>query len=280
MRILGAALVAAFLLSTPSLASGQRIRLSCGLPICPPVNPAPAPSKTPLTDTLKKLKAGGANLIGQLQTIEWQATQPFPGTNPPAPWDPYAAACMPALISFIQSTPTEASVPTPPDGMATGPLVTLYGARLDAIALDQFVTEIGQVGFPPPRYRMRGLCSERARASRQAHARHEREYPRASRLCRGQFRSRGAPVSDDHAMTALFRGAAWVFGAIAAACLVSAALSLAGTAVEWPVSFGIALIAIFADAGSIGWPTAILGAIFFGALAFGFAGWARSPSEE
>jgi hypothetical protein len=65
---------------------------------------------------------------------------------------------------------------------------------------------------------------------------------------------------------------AWFFACLAAACGVSAALALVGVNVGWTVGLGIVLIAIFADAGAIGWPTAILGAIFFGALAFGFAG--------
>lgn len=80
-------------------------------------------------------------------------------------------------------------------------------------------------------------------------------------------------------MRILFRAAAWFFGIAAAACLVSAALAFVGINVEWPVAFGIALIAIFADAGAIGWPTAILAAIFFGALAFGFAG-LRARAKE
>jgi len=77
----------------------------------------------------------------------------------------------------------------------------------------------------------------------------------------------------------LASAATWFFGIAATACLVAAALSLGGFDVEWPVAFGIALIAIFANAGAIGWPTAILAAIFFGALAFGFAG-LRAPAKD
>jgi hypothetical protein len=66
--------------------------------------------------------------------------------------------------------------------------------------------------------------------------------------------------------------AAWLFSVAAVACLASAALGLFGINVEWPVAFGIVVLAMFADAGSIGWPAALLAAVFFGALAFGFAG--------
>ena len=69
-----------------------------------------------------------------------------------------------------------------------------------------------------------------------------------------------------------FRAAAGICAVAAAASLASAALSLAGVDIGWPVAVGVALIAIFADAGAIGWPTALLSALFFAALAFGFAG--------
>jgi hypothetical protein len=65
---------------------------------------------------------------------------------------------------------------------------------------------------------------------------------------------------------------AWLFAIVAAAFAASAALALIGVNLSWTVGLGIVLIALFGDAGAIGWPSAILGAIFFGALAFGFAG--------
>ena len=115
-------------------------------PAPPPANGVPA-----LKDVLSRISGNMPAIVAQLQTIQWYANQPMPGSTstPPALLDPYAAQCMPPLINFIETTPNPAALPSPPTGSATGPLVELEVVRLKAILIDEFVNAIGQRGFPP-----------------------------------------------------------------------------------------------------------------------------------
>ena len=104
-----------------------------------------------LKDAPSKISGNMPAIVAQLQTIQWYANQPMPGSTstPPALLDPYAAQCIPPLINFIETTPNPAALPSPPTGSATGPLVDLEVVRLKAILIDEFVNAIGQRGFPP-----------------------------------------------------------------------------------------------------------------------------------
>jgi hypothetical protein len=104
----------------------------------------------PLRAVMIKLAQLKDKIIAELQTMDTMADTPVPGSaaTPPDIWDPYAHQCLPALISFLQSTPTPASVPSPSGGAATGPLVAIELSRLKLIGIEDFVAEINQRGFP------------------------------------------------------------------------------------------------------------------------------------
>ena len=104
----------------------------------------------PLRAIMTKIAQLQGKIVAELKTMDALASTPISGSTatPPDIWDPYAHACLPTLITFIQSTPTPASLPTPPAGSAIGPLVSFELTRLKLIGIDDFVTSINQRGFP------------------------------------------------------------------------------------------------------------------------------------
>jgi len=76
---------------------------------------------TTVTQATKSLTSGIlSNIVPQLQAMDWYASQPSGGTGADSVEDPYAHQCLPAAIAWIQSLPTLAPLPTPPQGQATG----------------------------------------------------------------------------------------------------------------------------------------------------------------
>jgi len=138
-------------LTTTAFAKPSPKPTDCFGIVCGGGAPAPVgPGLPSLKDVLSKISDKKASVVAQLQAIEWYANQPVPGSTatPPDILDPFAAQCMPPLINFVQTTPTPASLPTPPAGTAAGPLVTIEVARLKLILIDDFVNALGQRGFP------------------------------------------------------------------------------------------------------------------------------------
>ena len=104
---------------------------------------------TTVTQATKSLTSGIlSNIVPQLQAMDWYASQPSGGTGADSVEDPYAHQCLPAAIAWIQSLPTLAPLPTPPQGQATGIFVEFEVARIKAMRADALANEIGQSGLP------------------------------------------------------------------------------------------------------------------------------------
>ncbi|HTR12267.1 MAG TPA: hypothetical protein VMI72_03180 [Roseiarcus sp.] len=146
-------------------------------PPLPPVRPsAGAPAALPsLSDILKQVSKAPQDLIGQIKSMDWYATQPICpaagpasacpyGFNPGDPTDSAFHQCAPAAIRFINETPAMSAIPALPDGMADGPFVLFEQARVQALQLDAYTSTIASRGFP--RY-LRDACASFFQDSRQ-----------------------------------------------------------------------------------------------------------------
>jgi len=89
-----------------------------------------------------------AGIVPQLQATDWYASQLSGGSGADSVLDPYAHACLPVAIAWIQSIPTLAPMPAPPAGTATGPFVDFEIARIKAMQADALANQIGQAGLP------------------------------------------------------------------------------------------------------------------------------------
>lgn len=117
-----AAAMALFLSSAPTvraetdrpLTQGHPFGLGRGTSTTLAANVPPTTfSSTSLKDVLAQITKAQGNIVGQLQTINALANQPFPNSAATASqvWDPYAAACMPPLINFIETVPAPDVIP-------------------------------------------------------------------------------------------------------------------------------------------------------------------------
>lgn len=108
--------------------------------------PDPAPVSSNTVTVLTKLSTVGSAVIADVQAADALASTPIPNSNPPAIWDPIAHACYPTLITFIQSLPSPASLPTAGSG---GGLITIAEqVRIANIAAQQAIATIATVGYP------------------------------------------------------------------------------------------------------------------------------------
>ena len=117
------------------------------------------PTLPSLSSILKQVSKDPLNVIAQVKSMDWYATQPICpkdgpasacpiGSSPGDPIDPYFHQCAPAAIRFVQEMPSLTVTPPLPAGMANGPFVLFEKVRVETIALNTYTNEIATRGFP------------------------------------------------------------------------------------------------------------------------------------
>ena len=154
----GAAIVVAALAALAIIADGVRQAAAADLPQHRPApighvfSFGPAPGAPPsFAGALQGLLSGGvAKIVADLRSMDSVAGAVDPNSTYPAPdnvWNPYAHACAAPAIAWLNTLPSQGSVPKPagPGGVLTD--IVVLGANLQAT--QDFVAKLTATGIPP-----------------------------------------------------------------------------------------------------------------------------------